>query len=63
MTTNNVYGPLSIKVTSDGQGITRQSGTDEYDCRWIEIEFDAFAEQTESFAPNVKLLQIQGGYV
>ena len=47
MTTSNVYGPFSIVVTSDGQGITRQSGTDEYDCRWIEIEVDAFAEQTD----------------
>jgi len=47
MITSNVYGPFSITVTSDGQGISRQSGIDEYECKWIEIEVDAFAEQTE----------------
>ena len=47
MTTNNVYGPFSMPVYSDGQGIARQSGTDDYECKWIEIEVDAFAEQSE----------------
>ena len=47
MTTNNVYGPFSIPVYSDSEGTAIQSGIDDYGCKWVRIEVDEFAEQTE----------------
>lgn len=44
MTTNNFN---TLLIHSDGQGISRKSGIDTYGCTWVEVEVDAFAEQTD----------------